>query len=169
MLFDSLVELDLSDNLIGDFPPEILTHKSLTKLNLENNRILVFPITSVQLQDSFDLRLKGNPGYSSYLKIKKKIPDEISPRTEENSQPREIPVFGISLSELIEYEKKQFPEMNIVIPLFVRIALNQILLSSLEQQGLFRIEGNSAQMQAYKEKFDKGIFFFFFFFFSFSI
>lgn len=157
MLLESLVDLDLSDNLIGDFPPHILKHKTLTKLNLENNRITVVPITAEQLKDNFDLRLKGNPGYSSFLKIKKTAQDgEISPRNigESDGTPREIPVFGIKLDELITYEKKAYPDMNVIIPIFVRVAINQILSSSLEQQGLFRLEGNSAQMQEYKEEFN---------------
>lgn len=91
LLFDSLIELDLSDNLIGDFPPDILNHKSLTKLNLENNRIMVFPITSDQLKDSLDLRLKGNPGYSSFLKFKKTSSDDVSPRVDDVSYSDDSP------------------------------------------------------------------------------
>ena len=160
MFLEALVELDLSDNLIGDLPPQVVKHKTLSKLNLENNRIMVVPISADELRDNFDLRLKGNPGYSQFQKMKKRGGQEDSPRvTEEEeeseaSNPRELPVFGTPLAQLYEYDKEVYPDKNIVMPLFVRRAINQILSSSLEQQGVFRLEGNAAQIQEYKEQFN---------------
>lgn len=159
LLLESLLEVDLSDNMIGDFPPDVLSHATLVKLNLENNRISVLAFGTDLINGRIDIRLKGNPAHSSYQKLLKKLPEEsiLSPRNngeedEEEVQLRSVPVFGTELVALLEYERRAFPTEKIDIPRFVKAAINHILSSSLELQGLFRLEGNSTQMVELKEK-----------------
>jgi len=70
------------------------------------------------------------------------------------SGPSRYPIFGISLNELMDAQRFQYP--NLCIPWFVHQAIELLKKDGLKEQGIFRISGNMDEIKALRTSLELG-------------
>ncbi|KAL0476246.1 Rho GTPase-activating protein ArhGAP [Acrasis kona] len=93
---------------------------------------------------------------SSTLGPRKTIPSDPEIRSVTSVEPPQ-PVFGVTIDEYMEWQKKKFPNVDQKSP-YVLVVIVQELekINGLKTEGIFRLPGNTKKVEELKDRFLRG-------------
>ena len=87
--------------------------------------------------------------------VKKREKSTLNPKRPNQPDPAQVPIFGKPLPEVMEHQKKTFPNLNLKIPLWLDEAFKHLMLKAPFTHGIFRVSGDKNVCEQLKNDIDQ--------------